>query len=456
MKVWILVSWLPTLPGDPFICCLNNRMPATPSLLSKRRWRRHLARSRKSRWSLLTEKEKAMVHHIPLDMIEPHHLERLVKDQTVENYRLEFKRSIEVDNERQKHELAKDASALANTAGGRIVFGIEERTLADGTKCAGELTGVEIADEEAILNIIATRTAPPISARLRSVALPTGNRVFVLEVYSSIGADLHQVTGKSGGRFYRRDDKGVRQMAEPEIREAFLGILAVQNDLDSRLSSRRQLLYGDRPETEVEEIITVVPWFAREDQVRPQDFEETLLHRVKHASLILRGQLDTTWYRVDGEGVYLPAVDSKLSPEVFLRIAKDGSVALSDKNVVAPSHSMSVYYPLHSLRLILGAILIAREVQAATNYYGPSEIAHRILVPGTVAVGSGVAMHFPGDGSYLRRIREFRVLQGQPIVAARQLMDEALHLAGERNCYLFDEEGHLADEAAKFGKFLLP
>jgi hypothetical protein len=401
----------------------------------------------------LAEKRKAMVHHIPLDLIESHHLERLVKDQTGENYRLEFKRSVEVDTERQKHELAKDASALANTAGGRIVYGIKERTLPDGSKCAGELTGVAMGDEEAILNVIATRTAPPVNARLRSVVLPAGNRVLVLEVYSSIGADLHQVTGKSGGRFYRRDDKGVRQMAEPEIREAFLRILAVQNDLDSRLRGRRRVLHADRPETEVEEIITIVPWFSRDDQVRPQDFEEALLRRVKHASLILRGQLDTTWYRVDGNGVYLPAVDSKALPEVFLRIAKDGSVALSDKNVLAGSR---VYFPLHSLRLILGAILIAREVQAATNYYGPSEVAHRILVPGTVTVGSGVAMHFPEDGSYLQIVRECRVLQDHPIVAARLLMDGALHLAGERSCYLFDEEGHLADDAAKFEEFLRP
>lgn len=395
-----------------------------------------------------------MVHHIPLDKIEEIDLQRLVSDQIGENYRLEFKLEANIASDGQKHELAKDASALANTAGGRIIFGIREQELEDGTRCAGELVGLESIDEEALLNVLVNRTAPPVRARTRGVSLRNGRKALVLEVEESMGVALHQVTGKQGGRFYRRDDKGVRPMAEPEIREAFLRLLAAQGDLDARFEQRRNELSRDRGT--VEEIVTIIPWFGREDQVRPQDFslEGSLFKRVQAAARILRSDLDVSRFAVDGQGVYLPGLDDPSLPSSLLRIAKDGSVAISTKSAVSGPAGGAVYFPFTSLRLMVGTLLVAREVQTATHYHGPSEVAHRVPVrvqPSLQGVGR---VRFPPDGSYLSRVRDFRAQVDNPTAAARQLLDEVFHLAGRRACHYFDDLGNLQGDATKLAPFL--
>jgi predicted HTH transcriptional regulator len=54
-------------------------------------------------------------------------LERLVKDGVKESLTLDYKQSLALSKEdRKKDELCKDVTAFANSAGGQLIFGIEE------------------------------------------------------------------------------------------------------------------------------------------------------------------------------------------------------------------------------------------------------------------------------------------------------------------------------------------
>jgi predicted HTH transcriptional regulator len=54
-------------------------------------------------------------------------LERLIKDEVKESLTLDYKRSDALAKEdRKRDELCKDVTAFANSAGGQLVFGIEE------------------------------------------------------------------------------------------------------------------------------------------------------------------------------------------------------------------------------------------------------------------------------------------------------------------------------------------
>ena len=54
-------------------------------------------------------------------------IQQLVADQASESEQLEFKSILPAKDDRGKHELAKDFSAMANAQGGTIIYGIAEQ-----------------------------------------------------------------------------------------------------------------------------------------------------------------------------------------------------------------------------------------------------------------------------------------------------------------------------------------
>jgi predicted HTH transcriptional regulator len=74
-----------------------------------------------------------------LEGITEQDLHLFVQNQTPESLTVEFKGELNLDRREDKAEAAKDVSAMANTAGGRIFYGLAEETLPDGSKVAGTL-----------------------------------------------------------------------------------------------------------------------------------------------------------------------------------------------------------------------------------------------------------------------------------------------------------------------------
>jgi predicted HTH transcriptional regulator len=74
-----------------------------------------------------------------LNEIDEADLQSLGHTATPEGLTLEFKRELNLGQNDQKREVAKDVSALANTAGGRLLYGIEEVRQADGSLVAGPI-----------------------------------------------------------------------------------------------------------------------------------------------------------------------------------------------------------------------------------------------------------------------------------------------------------------------------
>src|SRR3972149_4279949 len=74
-----------------------------------------------------------------------------------ESWTVEFKREINLELEEEKAEFAKDLSALANTFGGHIVFGKEDK------KQGGRIVGIDpqTYDAEKMQQIISKRCYPP-------------------------------------------------------------------------------------------------------------------------------------------------------------------------------------------------------------------------------------------------------------------------------------------------------
>lgn len=172
------------------------------------------------------------------------HLSELCADGAPETGTLEFKRELPERSDRGRAEFLKDVAAFANSAGGDIVFGIEE---ADGVASqVVPITG-ETADESTrrLGQLLDSAIEPKLNGvSIKAVNLDSGGYALIVRVPgSSAGPHRYHFNGHT--RFVIRDHNRVRDMAFSEIRNSFLRFAgnrerarAMREDAIRRVSSR--------------------------------------------------------------------------------------------------------------------------------------------------------------------------------------------------------------------------
>jgi schlafen family protein len=156
---------------------------------------------------------------VPLDGLQYQHLEALVTNHVSEAFDLDFKAALYGSADKDRRDLATDVAALANTAGGLLVLGIEEDRQARATAAPG----VAVSDNEVrrILQVVGSLVVPlPVFEPL-PVLKPgeTGYGFLVVAVPRSPFAP-HAVIVNQGLRFPRRNGTTTRYLSEPEVASA--------------------------------------------------------------------------------------------------------------------------------------------------------------------------------------------------------------------------------------------
>jgi len=164
----------------------------------------------------------------PIDSWTSQTLDELISGHWQESIVLEFKRQLGTARG-DKKEIAKDITAMANTAGGWIVYGIDEQPNSQGIKVAHAVVPLTDADTgQRIDDIVAESISPPV--RYRSKTIPYGaGACVVLRVERSTTA-LHMVHAYDDYRYYRRTELAARPMGESEVRQALEQLIRQQND----------------------------------------------------------------------------------------------------------------------------------------------------------------------------------------------------------------------------------
>lgn len=153
-------------------------------------------------------------------------IQQLVDDGTEESTTLEYKQQFPQGSDDDRREFLYDVAALANTAGGFLLFGISEKRDAENkpTGIAGEIVGVESANLSAqvarLENIIRDGIAPRLSGIFSKVVACGDRTVFAFSVPKSWNAP-HMVTFKQVNKFYGRVTSGKYPMSIDEIRRSF-------------------------------------------------------------------------------------------------------------------------------------------------------------------------------------------------------------------------------------------
>lgn len=149
-------------------------------------------------------------------------LEKLISDKVEENNHLEYKdaRALVAEGEKNpKADIAKDVSAMANSEGGLIIYGIKEYKIPEKKHLPEEITPIDRTEfsREWIEQVINSNISPKIEGLLiHPVPLDKVDEVvYVVEIPQSTTA--HQNT--IDGRYYRRYNFQAIWMVDYEIRD---------------------------------------------------------------------------------------------------------------------------------------------------------------------------------------------------------------------------------------------
>ena len=136
---------------------------------------------------------------IPLHDLAEDHLNSLILLRVTESPRLEYKEELKISTGSEKREFCKDISALANSQGGYVFFGVRE---GDGIPVS--LPGIDYNDtlKEQIYQILTTGISPRIQS-IVDVSVPLRSRKHVLVVNIKPDGYLHQVKYEDN-RYYKR------------------------------------------------------------------------------------------------------------------------------------------------------------------------------------------------------------------------------------------------------------
>lgn len=141
-------------------------------------------------------------------------LQDLIQNDTQESLTLEYKQSDSLqNNERNKNEISKDISAFANSVGGIIIYGIEER----GHRPIRVDGGIDATGKrEWLEQVINSRIYPRINGIIiKQIDLTAGTNRTAFVVQIPVGTTAHQAHDL---KYYRRHNFQVLAMYDHEIK----------------------------------------------------------------------------------------------------------------------------------------------------------------------------------------------------------------------------------------------
>jgi hypothetical protein len=186
--------------------------------------------------------------HLPLQAIGVKDIQALIDAEQVEHRQLDYKKELPnldaTDRKDQKFDFLCDVSALANSSGGDIVFGVIE----DENHKPEGIVPINVTDldetERRLNQIIMANTEPTIVGidwQPIKVQDPDGY-LLILRVRKSFNGPHQVCVGRQ--KFYARNSKGNYPMDYQQLRNAFIGsheiIQQMRNWRDQRLSQVRQ------------------------------------------------------------------------------------------------------------------------------------------------------------------------------------------------------------------------
>ena len=167
-----------------------------------------------------------------LSIIEESDLDGLVTNSVSESKTLEYKSQLKIYSDKEKLEFLKDVSALANSAGGDLIFGVDEEK-----GIAKSVSGIDIDDPDRLGLQIEDILRYGVRPRILNIS------IHIFKVHNDKFAIIiriprswfnpHRIVFKGNDKFYLRKSSGSYSMDVDELRIAFTGNEAIYKSIEN-------------------------------------------------------------------------------------------------------------------------------------------------------------------------------------------------------------------------------
>jgi Putative DNA-binding domain len=282
--------------------------------------------------------------HKPLKEITEDDLQSLVRNGKSEDRQLEYKSKLPGGDDAEVKEFLKDVSAMANTLGGDIVYGMEEGPDGDGNTVPLNVSGISGANADEVKLTMENQIRDCIKPRIigietKDIRLANANMAFVVRVPQS-WTSPHVVDRKRHWRFYYRDSAGAHPMDVTELRHA----MTLSDTLAKRLEEFRvdriaKIAGDDRLARTAKAVLHLQPFAST--QPKAQVDIRAAKRRLELLSLMGSGASPTTRTNFDGLLSYQEGKEAI----GWLQIFRNGVIEAVDTDMLEPLHSGEKHIP---------------------------------------------------------------------------------------------------------------
>ncbi len=241
------------------------------------------------------------------DKLDGDDINRLVKNKVQENKSLDYKKELKLAQDRDKKEFLFDVTAMSNTDGGCLIYGIVEGKDEKGqnTGKPETIVGIEIENydklAQQIEDIIKGNTDPSISIIGLNPITVDGKTLLVIGISKTLGLPT-MVTFNETNKFYRRRNTGKYSVDVYELNQMFMQNQILKESAEKfRLKRIKKVRAGKVfPNLAIETsfFIHIIPFSFQNDQ--PLDL--TNAHQMGLANIMKPMNLSgwDTMFNIDG------------------------------------------------------------------------------------------------------------------------------------------------------------